>query len=145
MSQHFGRELRQDLEHVAGGGEPSDMLMSERDDIRNSPLDETPGEAVHRDTNGTKRRACAAQLPFVKSSLRFGQNVRRCKAFLVKGKVAARQAYRFEWKNFKRVLQTSSKHKLRGIRMKTGSFFKRLYRIECYDTPDWSSAVGRLA
>ena len=140
LSQHVGTTLRTDLETVAGGALPSRPLQAEIDEIRNSPLNEGPGEAVHRDTHHSKRRAPGGRLPFVQGSLRFRQNIKRIKRFL-RSDMNARSVYRYEWHNYKRVLQTSAKHRHRPIRIGTNQFYKKLYRIEQYDTPDWATVV----
>ena len=95
-----------------------------------------------RGTHHTKMRSPGATTVYIKQSMRFQENVNLCKAFLAKHKAAGRDVFRYEWMNFKRVLQAGGAQ-WRPVKMSDKSFYKRVYRMDAFSQQSWADAMSR--
>ena len=86
------------------------------------------GEGYHRDTNVEKTRAAAAVAKHLKQKTRFKMSLKRMKAFIEKHGHRGVQVFRFEWRRYKRLLQTRARYKWVPRKMETDEFFARVYR-----------------
>ena len=129
----------EDLENVRDGGAGGDSFNEEVDAINNTPLDEGPGEGFHRASHVAKSRGSCTKLPYIKSTVRFKENILRIRKFMRSNTNAARCTVKFEWQNAKRVLQGGPNFN-RPIRLKDGPFYDRLYRIG-QDSEDWQKVI----
>ena len=133
---------KDDLETVANGGVPSEELV--RDVVKllaNTPLDESPGESWHRASNVAKSRAASSRLPYIKASIRFKENVGRVRKFLKRHLTFGPRTVRYEYQNFKIVLQGKPRNFNKAVRLRDKEFYKRVYRID-QDVLDWSLVYG---
>ena len=96
----------------------SDKLKEEVLAICNTPLDEGPGEGVHRATHNAQRRADASREPWLLASIRQQQCFKRIDSFLQENGDLGKTVFKFEWTRFKRVLQTQRRHPYRAAKMK---------------------------
>ena len=101
--------LRGDIEERAAGGEISEALAEEVLMLNTAPLDESAGEGYHRGSNCTRIRCAGAKSVYIKQSMRFKQNLAQMKVLQRKYKARGRKVIRFEWKNYKRVLQVDAR------------------------------------
>jgi hypothetical protein len=138
LSIYFANTHRQALEEVAVGQPASAALRLAIAGLKNTPLDESPGEGFHRSTHHVKARCAHAKLPFVKSSLRLKQNLKRVRAVARTRGLAGQAAVRFEWRRYKRVLQHRAWCQWRPVRMSDGDFYRRLYRMDSKALDDFS-------
>ena len=113
----FLEQFKASIEAVAAGGEPSDAHASELRRLATIPLDESPGEGIHRETALRKHRAAAASLPWLKSGLRLGQNLARVNALVAAHGDRARKLICFEWYMAKRLLRVTTRRRWKPIKI----------------------------
>ena len=136
-------EYRLDLEERARGGPCSERLAEAVAEICNSPLDESAGEGYHRSTHHALTRARNAKSPHLKASTRRKQVTKLLKFFMRFGE-AGRRVIRFEWRHWKRILQSTRKLIWRPRRIKTKQFLERVYRMDAMAEVDWSTVCRRI-
>lgn len=125
----------------ADTGEARQSLVEEVAALNESPLDESAGEGYHRDTHLTRIRAVASKSPFIKQSTRTKFNIRLLKRFIRMGE-GGKLVVRFEWRNWKRVLQVADRKLWRNVKgIKKDDAFLRVYRMDEMATVDWSTAA----
>jgi len=114
------RGLVRDIQAVADGNPPTEVLLRETKILQKSPCDETPGEGYHRSTSYALNRARSSTLVTIKASVRNKQNIQRAKRFIKFRRLRhyGRRVFVYEWMHFKRVLQVNSKRKWKPVRMK---------------------------
>ena len=125
-TQWFLSQFMGSIEQVAAGGAPTDAHVTEVEALNKSPLDESAAEGWHRETTLLKKRAAAAKLAWLKANDRLHQNLDRVTKWVLRHGNQARQIVTFEWKSFKRLIQTKLK--------------KRWRRFHCQDHCGFSSA-----
>ena len=103
-----------------------DCLDAEIKRLDNVPLEEGPGEGYHRSTNVEKVRASASRLPWVLANTREESNIARCLNFSRAHGPEGAKVVRFEFENFKRVLQPTLRRRFAplnyGTRSSSASF-----------------------
>ena len=115
--------------------------MEEVAALNETPLDESAGEGYHRDTHLTRIRAVAAKSAFIKQSTRTMSNIRLLKRFLRMGE-SGKRVVRFEWWNWKRVLQVANRKLWRNVEgLKSIDVFLRVYRMDEMAEVDWSTVA----
>ena len=114
----------------ANEGVVSHKLQEEVFAVCNTPLDEGPGEGVHRATHNTKKRADASREPWLLASIRQKQSFDSLDSFLRDHGDVGKTVFEFEWNRFKRLLQAQRRHSYTPAKMKDKPFFKRFYRLK---------------
>jgi hypothetical protein len=143
LSLRVKRTLLGDLQVVADGGAVSAPLRLVIDILRDCPLDESAGEGYHRETNLAHQRAPASTAQTVVQEVRFKKNMDRIETFLDTYKHQARATVRYEWRNWKRVLQSSKKKLHRNKHMQDTAAMKRVYRMNAMARGNWDIAFRR--
>ena len=138
LSRDVMSRLEASIEIVSKGGPVSEELAREVYLINSSPLDESAGEGYHRSTNITHVHCPGATSAYIKQSCRLTQNIKLAQDFMNKHQEDGRQVIRFEWHNYKRVLQVRSSRQWTPVRMTTKNFFCRIYRQDDWALQDWS-------
>ena len=126
------------IQEVANGGAATEELKAEVSAMNETPLDESAGEGYHRATHDAQKRASAAKTPYLTQAPRTKNNIRVLKRFLNMGE-KGKAVVRFEWRNWKRVLQTRRRALYQNKRMKDRAVFERVYRMDEMAEVDWSS------
>ena len=116
---------------------PDPALVKEVQEMKMTPLDEGAGEGYHRSTNHTQKRANAAKTPYIKQYVRAKENIKLIKSFLHMGPQGKR-VVRYEWRNWKRVLQVRPGRLWRNVALKRDNVFKRIYRMDEMALESWS-------
>eukprot|EP00928_Gymnodinium_smaydae_P029406 TRINITY_DN22159_c0_g2_i2.p1 TRINITY_DN22159_c0_g2~~TRINITY_DN22159_c0_g2_i2.p1 ORF type:complete len:633 (-),score=31.49 TRINITY_DN22159_c0_g2_i2:786-2684(-) len=129
------------LDCVASGGEMSLALAAEVRAFQNSPLDEGPGESFHRLTNLTKTRSAASKRPWLLASTREKQNIALCNKYIREYGQQGRLVFKFEWRNWKRILQGRWARRFISRRVDTQKFLAQVYRLDSQGEDDWSSVI----
>ena len=122
-------------------GPVSDRLALQIRRFRNDPLDAGPGEGYHRRTNLTQNEAAHSKIPWVLAWTRHNQVLDTGINFLKCNGIIGRTIFRFEYKNYKRLLQTSQSSRFSPVRMGDNAFFKKMYRLSWEDQEDWGAVV----
>ncbi len=143
LTQRLVRMHRSGLEQVAGGSPCPQNLQAEVDRLRWTPLDESAGEGYHRSTHNTRRRAPAATIHYIKQDLRVAENLRFARSIIRDHGARGKAVFDYEWRHWKRVLQTDRKKYSFGVKMKASRIFDRIYRVDEMSYDDWSSVVSR--
>ena len=144
LTRRIWRDLEADLVAVSDGFAPSDALLAEVASLERCPLDESCGEGWHRTATHEKQRASASSVLHLKMNARLKQVIRTCRSLISRHKGKAKDMLRFEWFNFKRVLQTKKRHLWRGVNMKRRAFYLRLYRQDSKSRESWASIAVRV-
>ena len=144
LSLEHRTNLTRSLEIVRDGGAVPADLQTEVDAINNCPVDEGDGEGYHRQTNLTKVRGAASRSTWVSASTRFKQNLARAKKITTNYGRSGVDVFRYEWKNFKRVLKFR-RRRFAPRRMQDKIFYKTLYRLSHSCNDDWGPLVGAEA
>ena len=145
LTVFWATELRQDLEATARGEDASARQQLEILALRNCPIDESPGEGVHRGTHLVKQNGPASKLPHIKSSVRFKQNLARVRGFVKEHGKRGRAVIAFEWRRYKRLLQVKQSRLKRSVRMTDRAFFQRVYRMDDRPLGKFSKTVQASA
>ena len=103
------------------------------------------GGGYHGDTNLAHQRAPASTAQTVVQEVRFKKNMDRIETFLDTYKHQARTTVRYEWRNWKRVLQSSKKKLHRNKQMQDTAAMKRVYRMDAMARDNWDIAFRRGA
>ena len=134
------RKALMDLAQSIGGEPviPDPALVKEVLEVKETPLDESAGEGYHRSTNHTQKRASAAKSPYIKQSTRTKDNIKLLKSFLRMGPQGKR-VVRFEWRNWRRILQVNPRGLWRNKKLTADKVFKRVYRMDAMAECSWSA------
>ena len=127
-----------------GRGEPvRPELADEILCLEKIPIEESPGEGYHRQSHMTLERAQASSAPWVMASVRHKQSLDLNKLLISSYGENGANVFRYEWRKFKRVLQPTSKHRWRGVRMTDAIFYNNLYRLDpTADDDNWDKAFA---
>ena len=144
----FSRDLwkthKDSLEAVAAGCPCPAALHEEVARLACVSLDESAGEGYHRSTNHEHVRAASSTDASLKRKTRERQMLAHLKRFVYKHKGRGGDVVRFEWKNWKRIVQTRPQHRWRSVRARARAVVSRVYREDNKADEDWSSVVTRL-
>jgi len=116
-------------------------LAEEVEIINIACLSEACGEGYHRGTNVEKRRAPASKSHHLKRNNRFTQENRRIRDFVRKHGGRGIDVVRFEWKRYKRILQTKWASRWTPALMKPEAVFDRIYHDDAKSQEDWGMVV----
>ena len=141
LTQYLLRKHEVALDSVADGNPCPADLAEEVKVYADTPLDESAGEGYHRGTHLTRIRARAAKTPYLKQATRAKENNRLLKKFLRMGQ-SGRQVIRFEWRQWKRVLQVRPRSLWKSRKMKSRAAFERIYRMDEMAEVDWTAVCG---
>ena len=103
-------------------------LRAELDRFNTAPLDESAGEGVHRGLSRELVRATGASTKQLKASVRRKGAFAHIKQFGRKYGAKGRAVIRYEWRNWKRILQCRVGKGFRSVRKKTSTVLARIYR-----------------
>ena len=138
LTVSFIDEHQADMMRLRDTGVLTDRLKEGVRILRKAPLDESAGEGYHRSTNMTKIRAPGATLGHIKAAVRNKQNLGQVKKFLGKHKQRGRAVFRYDWTNYKRLLQAHPWRRMAPVKMLTKAFYERVYRADEKALEDWS-------
>jgi hypothetical protein len=82
----------------------------------------------------TVQHGAASRAPWVFASARLDQNIERVERFIAAHGDLGAKIWRFEWRNFKRVLRPTFQRRFMPVRMGDREFYRKLY---CLDARDW--------
>ena len=99
----------------------------------------------HRSTSHEKQRASASTEIHLKQSTRFKKSVANVTDFLDVHGERGEQVLRYEWRCWKRVLQTDEKHRWRPVLEPGGDVIKRIYREDRKAEDDFALICSREA
>ena len=143
--------LTQDVMRRIGGGHRSsgargDMtpaLQAEVDEIKMCPLDEGPGESYHRGTTHEHTRAPGATTWHPTQHNRLSQELARTRRWVSKHGDRGERILRYEWRNWKRLLQTKWHNRWMPTRDDQRQAFKKMYHEDDMAEEDWTAVVSR--
>ena len=129
----------------SGGGDLHVDLENEIDRMETSPLNEGAGEGVHRDVTYELKRASGSSQDHLKRMVRRKGVFRRLKCWRRTHGQRGLQVLRYEWKNWKRVVQTNVKRKWLPSKLTRAGVFARVYREDAKSEVNWSAVAAREA
>ena len=91
-----------------------------------------------------KREPPSADTTYLKANIRIKKVVAHFRRIISKHPVRGRAMIRFEWVNWKRVLQVHAKNQWRNKRIKTRKLLLRVYREDERGNVNWSSVASRV-
>ena len=141
LSKRIADTLLDDLERVALGHPVSPALMKEIKRIWKTPLDESAGEGYHRDTNLVHSRAPAATTTTVVQEVRVEHGRNRVEQVIRDYKKPGRDMLRYEWNNWKRILQFNPQLAHRGVKLGESAAFRRIYRQSDFARESWDTLL----
>ena len=143
-TREIWRRHEQDIRIRAAGGACAPALLAFVAALNNIPLDESCGEGWHRDANHEKLRAPSSSDAHLKRHMRLKGVIKDIRAFASKHKVAGNEVLKYEFLNWKRILQPLKKHQWRKRLIKTGAAVHRIYREDSRAAEDWSDIAPRM-
>jgi len=142
LTQDFMRRLGGDLEQRSQGGDVTPALQDEIDRINLCPMDESSGEGYHRATTAEHTRALASSTHHLAQHNRSKLEMDRVRLFIEKGE-PGRRVVRYEWRCWKRLLQTQWRKRWDPTRDTAAEATKRIYHEDGKAEDDWTSIVRR--
>ena len=142
LSKYFKANLVSDMENVRDGGPCSLALHIEVQTLNDCPLDESAGEGYHRETHLAHQRAPAASTITVVQEVRFNRTRDRIRGIIKDHGKSGRHMLRFEWHNWKRILQVCRKLFHRPKQLSATAAMKRIYRMDEKALDNWDLVVG---
>ena len=107
------------------------------------PIHQSSG--YHRATNRELSRACASKEIHLKQYTRHKEALARCTAFRDAHGDLGAAVIRFEWRSWKRLLQTSEQHPWRSVLLPDTAVMRRVYREDARAEEDFSLICSREA
>jgi hypothetical protein len=141
LSQRLGTTLEADMQVVAFGGAPSAAIMKEVRRLENASCDESPGEGYHREATHSAGRSRSATTQTIIQEIRLERGLSRVKASVAEHGQSARDIIRWEWRNFKRILQHDPKRAHRGVGDSAQQVYDRIYRQDERSRHNWTLIV----
>jgi len=141
LTQMIARTLGGDIDRRSQGEDASPALVKQVAFMNLAKLDESCGESYHRGTTVEQHRAPAAKSDHLKQENRFKQEQQRVRSFLRRHGARARKIVRFEWRCWKRVLQTSWSKRWTPKKLDARQAFKRIYHDDAMANENWSLVV----
>ena len=133
-------------QHVVARSEGLDLhvdLENELDRLATTPLDESCGEGYHRDVTYEHKRATRAKQIHLKQTTRRKGVFRRLRVWRrVHGK-RGRSVLRWEWRNWKRIVQPDHKRLWRPAKWSPARVLQRVYREDSSSLINWGTVVNR--
>jgi len=136
------RRLGGDLDARAQGGETSGALDQEVMLIGLAAGDEGAGEGWHRGATHEKQRAGASATEHLVQHNRRKQELARIHRFIDMGEFG-KQVVRFEWRTWKRIIQTSWARRLTNVKGPHQAVLDSIYHKDDRSRDDWSLIVGK--
>ncbi len=148
LSVHFCSSvkpsLRQHVEAIApDGSNLSKELQVELTFLEKMPLDETPAEAIHKDSSHVIKKFCAGSQAFTFATVRLQQN-------LTKAESALESDFALAWHSWKSILQqprlgVGLKHikMQRPVKLTKNEFVRKVYRLDQYALEPWETLDPR--
>ena len=143
-TRDFLQRVGNDLEARSRGEECTTALAKQVKVIKNSSLDETPGEGIHRGTNHEKTRAPSASSVHLKQKIRVKGVVKTLRGFCKQYGEPGQAVVRYEWEHYGRILQSCPRYRWRPKRMQLISLLKRVYREDAMAQEAWSAILSRV-
>ena len=107
-----------------------------------SPL----GRGYHRSTNCEKTRADNSSMIHLKGTVRHKQNLAKCKQWILKYKEKAEMVFRYEWKNYKRLVQPDGRSRWSSKKMPVKDFYNKVYNLDPVLADNWPKfCAGKTA
>ena len=141
LTQMIARTLGGDIERRSQGEDASPAMVKQVAFMKLAKLNEGCGESYHRGTTVELHRAPAAKSDHLKQENRFKQEQQRVRSFLRRHGARARKIVRFEWRCWKRVLQTSWSKRWTPKKLDARQAFKRIYHDDAMANENWSLVV----
>ena len=139
LTQYLFEMYEDDLVRVSEGGEGGEAFKQEILSINETPLDESAGEGYHRSTHYARIRVAASKSPFIKQSVRRKEALSMLKYFVNHLGSAGKRVLRWEWRTWRRILQTKRNRLWRNTgRMSAQEVYERVYRMDQAAEVDWS-------
>jgi len=108
------------------------------------PLDESAGEGVHRADTHEKARAPGSTPIHIKQAARERDVLSYTGSFLDQYGERGRKVFRFEWRFWKRLLNTSLKNRWVGRKWKPMAVLKRIYREDAFSQQNWQAIAFKM-
>jgi hypothetical protein len=141
LSKRLGTELKHDMEIVAANGPVSQAIRREKRRLENASCDEGPGEGYHRGATHYSARAPGATMQTIVQEIRLDDGLEVVRELVAKHGAKARDIIRWEWRNYKRILQTSSRKAHRGVDLSAKAVYARVYRQDDRARNNWTIVV----
>ena len=145
LSRRIAENFRQDLEVVADGGPVSPGLQHEVNVIKCSPLDESAGEGYHRGSNMEHLRSPHASTQTVVQKVRCDVGYERLEQAIATFGKPMRNTIRYEWRNWKRILQSEKKKLHRNVNLTADAAYARIYRQDSMGRDNWDLVLNPRA
>jgi len=136
--------LEGDLRVRAEGGELSAALAAEVKAANTTNLDESVGEGTHRGTTLEQKRAPSSKTAALKRSIRLKGIIAKIRWFRRKYGGYGKKVVRYEFRNYKRILQTTKKKFWQNARPSRAKVIKRVYREDDRADVDWNIILQRV-
>ena len=133
-----------DIQRRSEGGEVTPALQEAVDRACEIPLNEQPGEGYHRATNLEQRRAPASTSQHIKAMTRFKPTLAKTEKFMETHGDRGSAVVRFEWRAWKRIIQTDVRKQWQPVHKPSDEVFARIYREDAKAREDFSSICSRL-
>ena len=143
LTQDVMRRLGGDIEQVSMGFDASPALLAEVEIFNLAPLDESCGEGYHRGTTMEMKRAPSSASAHLKQNNRFDQELARVRGFMRQFGPRGKRVVRYEWKHWKRVLQTQWAKRWQPKKMTARNMYRRIYHDDEFSQQDWSAIVEK--
>jgi len=143
FTQWLWSQLSEHLQVRAAGGPLHAALADAVRRINLVPLDEGAGEWYHSAISYEKSRAAASTTTHLKQSTRQKAALKRIRKFGEKYGQRGRDIIAYEWRNYKRLLQTRPSRRWFNKKMGRKAFFLRLYREDELAETNWSLIASK--
>lgn len=141
LSKRLGTTLKPDMEIVAGGGEPSQAIRVEVRRLENACLMEDPGEGYHRGATYSAHRAPGATTQTIVQEIRLKDALALVEESVDQHGASARDIIRWEWRNYKRILQHDPRRYHRNVQLSPQQVYDRVHRMDARARDNWTVVV----
>ena len=141
LVQDFMQRCGADLDARRKGGDLTEKLRAELALWDLMPLCEDVGEGYHRATNAELHRATGSSMNHLKAEVRRDQELARISKWAAFGD-EGKMVIRFEWRLWKRILQTAFKTRFLPKRMAATAALHRIYHDDDLSAQDWSTILN---
>ena len=143
LTRRLADRVGGDIERRSQGEAVSPALQVVLDEAADRPLNESPGEGYHRATHLEHDRAAASTSRHVKQSTRFKAVLRKTEEFAEEHGERGHAVVRFEFRAWKRILQTSERRYWFPVKMSPEAVYARVYREDDRAREDFSCICSR--
>jgi len=144
FTRDFVQRVGNDLEARSQGGDLTPALGSAVAFVKHSNLNETCGESYHRWTNHEKVRAPNASTVHMKQKVRSNNVIKTLRTFMRVHGEMGKAIVRYEWKCYKRILQSRRRYRWRGKGLGVKALMARVYREDAMANDNWSVILNRV-